>query len=107
MQDTLLFSGQMQVNLEGDAPSLGVYQPIKTLSCSPVAGIIPKTKLLAINWKKHGDKTKKFKVCCKHMRKISIYLPESPCVSAEQSTLHPISAYIFMLLVKTSLNSHV
>lgn len=107
MQATLLFGGQMQVNLEGVAHSLGVYQPIKTLSYSPVAGIIPKTKLSAINWETDGDKTKKFKVCCKHMRTISIYLPEYPCVSMEQTTVHSIDSYIFMLLIKTILNSHV
>ena len=107
MQATLLFGSQMQVNLEGDAHSLGAYQPIKTLSFSPVAGIIPKTKLSAINWEIDGDKTKKFKICCKHMRKISIYLPEYPCVSKEQTAMHSIGSYIFMLLIKTILNSHV
>ena len=90
MQATLLFDGQMQVNLEGDALSLGVYQPIKTLSHSPVAGIIPKTKLSAINWEIDGDKTKNFKGFCKNIHKISIYLPEYPCVSMEQSTLYSI-----------------
>ncbi len=100
MQATLLFDGQMQVNLEGDAHSLGVYQPIKTLSYSPVAGIIPKTKLSAINCEIDGDKTKKFKVCCKHMRKISIHLPEIIFATKALNALSFISSNLYVLYNK-------
>lgn len=85
MQATLLFDGQMQVNLVGNAHSLGAYQPTKTLSYSPVAGIIPKTKLSAINREDRWGYAEKVQGLLKNIHKISIHLPET-IVSVLQTT---------------------